>query len=213
VNPKTATVVEMLPELHRASSFELDGGFTVTHGFGGAVRGSYATHDYPIAVGFSVPDPFNPGTAVDADAFHKARRKEFALDFMANYMSEIAHNWRLRVFGGPTHFSADQDMLGSLRFNEAFPPYSVAVTDLSKHGLNVSAWGYNLGGDLSYFFSTHVGLGGGVHFNRGIVKDIHIPIPQLSNGPLPILVLGPSVPQADLSVGHTTLAAGVRFRY
>jgi hypothetical protein len=108
-------------------------------------------------------------------------------------------------------------MLKSLRYNELSSgpstPHTVNITSLSTDRLDASAWGYNLGGHVSYFFSKHVGVGGGIRFSRGAVKDFASGIPGAEGGDLGILFPSGLGAMEDLRVGHTSLAVGVRLRY
>jgi hypothetical protein len=209
-----ASIAQSTPALGSAKSFDIDGGFTITHGFGGAVRWGHTEHDYPTAVGFALSNPFvAPSEALAGKATDAFDRNESALDFMATYSFDIAYNTPVRVFGGPTYFLVEQAALESVSYDEAFAPHSVDITGLSTRNVDLSAWGYNVGADVSYFFTRHVGIGGGVRLNRGTATNVEFPLPGLTGGPLPILFPSGSTPPTDFHVGHATLAVGVRLRY
>jgi hypothetical protein len=217
IGPVRTSIAEGIPALRYGSGVDVDGGLTIAHGFGAAVRVGYTKHDYPIDVGFSMFNPSAvPAVATAIGASNEVKRQEYALDFMLNYMSDIGHHMRVRVFGGPSYFFVEQGVIEKVVFNETYGPstiHAVEITDLTTRSSNDTAWGYNFGGDVSYFFSKHVGVGGGVRFNRGTVDDVAIRIPGVYYSGLPIsFFLAGSASTEDLIVGHTTLAVGIRLR-
>jgi hypothetical protein len=115
------------------------------------------------------------------------------------------------VFGGPTYFHVEQAMVSNVDFTSIFglPQLpgvvsAVSIDTIETEDVDGGAWGYHFGGDVAYFFSRHVGVGGGLRYSEG--KKIEaVPIP-IDN---PVAF----DEEAELDTGYFTIAVGMRFRF
>ena len=96
----------------------------------------------------------------------------------------------MRLYGGPTYFSVSQDLISSSLSGEP----TTAST---------SAWGYHVGGDFGYFFTKHIGLGGGVRYSGATVT-----IPDTAKDRF-----SSEGHTQDVRVGGSSLAFGLRVRF
>ena len=100
------------------------------------------------------------------------------------------------LFGGPTYFRVNQDVVGNVETNETFP-YDVAqyagATVSREHASHI---GFNAGTDVALFFTRTLGVGGLVRFSQGTVQ-----LPSPSGG------------TASVKVGGLQLGAGVRMKF
>jgi len=97
---------------------------------------------------------------------------------------------QVRLYGGPTYFSVSQDLLSSFPFSEP----TTAST---------SAWGYHVGGDIGYFVTKHIGLGGGVRYAGATVTIPDTAMDRFSS----------EGHTQDVRVGGPSLAFGLRVRF
>jgi hypothetical protein len=95
---------------------------------------------------------------------------------------------QVRLYGGPTYFSVSQDLINS-------PPHGATTA-------STSAWGYHVGGDFGYFFTKHIGLGGGVRYSGATVTIPDTAARYSSEGQT-----------QDVRVGGTSLVFGLRVRF
>jgi hypothetical protein len=68
---------------------------------------------------------------------------------------------------------------------------------------STSAWGYHVGGDIGYFVTKHIGLGGGVRYAGATVT-----IPDTAR-----VRFSGEKPTQDVRVGGPSLAFGLRVRF
>jgi hypothetical protein len=189
------------PELGTAKGPEFAGGGTFGPGIGFGVRFIRVKSEYVPGMAIEIPHPgFFNRHATDADVLSTAlERNDLDLDFFVLYDVPTAEEWRVRVFGGPTYFRVKQEMIGEIRYEQFVFGQSntVNITEGRFNEIEGSAWGFNVGADIAYFFTRHVGVGGVVRFNNGTVTV---------DEPL-------SGEDADLDAGRTTFGAGLRLRF
>ncbi|MEP7309027.1 MAG: hypothetical protein ABJA98_26275 [Acidobacteriota bacterium] len=179
------------------------GGFGFPHGIGFSLHFDGENYSGPAGLAISIPSPYFLNTsATDArPTTSTLERRERALDIGAEYVMPAPDWLRLRVFGGPTVFYVSNEMVSDIQYNQVASSLIrinvVAINTFTKN--EVTAWsvGFHVGTDAALFFSRHVGLGGGVRFNRGTVT-VH---DTLSNQ------------DAGLRVGHLAFNGGLRLRF
>lgn len=201
-------IAQLYEELPRAAGFDIEGGYTFGSNVGFGVRWVRARYDYTVAVGIGVSHPLTGGIAGDGEESDEFRRTESAVDLMATYHVPLTNpNVRLRLFGGPSYFSIEQQMVRNVSFihtTNLFGTVNLAtITAIQDEDVDGTAWGYNVGADVGYFFSRHVGVGAGLRFNHATISDVDIPITGAIAGDR----------EAELDAGHMTFAFGVRFRF
>jgi hypothetical protein len=128
-------------------------------------------------------------------------RKDRSIDILAMYTVPTPDPIRIRLFGGPTHFKVTQEMVSDVFFNQAFTlagANTVDITRSEQQRVEGSAWGFNLGADVAYFFSRYIGVGGVVRFNKGTIEMEEEP---LTGEP------------AEWKAGHTIVGGGLRVRF
>jgi len=195
----TSVSVEATDQVRRrATGFGAEGGLTFGLGIGFGLRLERVTHAYAIGFRLLSAHPTRSDlVATDADMTDSVfRRTTTSTDIMATWVVPTPHDSVLiRVFGGPTIFYASHETVsdaGILRsFNNSGTINTVTLNtaNVSRQLLAGGGTGYNAGADAAFFFSRYLGVGAGMHFNKGVVY------------------------QTDLEVGRVTAAAGLRFRY
>lgn len=201
---ETATAATTYPTFSRATGRAVDAGVNVHSMFGLGVHFDPVNYEYPVGLAVNIPHPaiFNR-FASDADVTSETlERRDRGIDVYAAFIPHTPDAWRIRLFGGPTHFTVTQEMVEGVRYNQVFNPLTGAnVVDITTHTnktVEDSAWGFNVGADVSYFFSKYVGVGGVARFNRGTVKIASEPFTTEST---------------ELKAGHTAVGGGLRLRF
>jgi hypothetical protein len=185
------------------TDFGLAGGVGFVHGIGVSLHFDGQNYSQPAGLGISIPSPYflNRIAADGSVTAGLLERRERAVDIGAEYIIPSPAWLRVRVFGGPTYFHVTNQMVAIISYDQVasalIPINVVAITKYTS--TEVAGWsiGFHVGADAAYFFSRHVGVGGGTRFNRGTVtvKD------PLSNQ------------DADLRLGHLALSGGLRLRF
>ena len=101
-------------------------------------------------------------------------REEIAVDVQATLILPIARHFDLSLFGGPTFFTVEQDLVTSVSNTETFPFDTTTFDAATAERQSQSGIGFNVGVDFAYFLQaagsgTRVGLGTLVRFSRGSI--------------------------------------------
>jgi hypothetical protein len=93
-------------------------------------------------------------------------RRETAVHIQLRAAAPVRRNLEVAVFGGPSFFSVNQMVVGSVDYAEQYPYDTATFTSAPTKDADTSGIGYNVGGDVTYFFSRQVGVSGGAQFSR-----------------------------------------------
>jgi hypothetical protein len=69
------------------------------------------------------------------------------------------------VFGGPSFFQVQQGIVTGVRYSESYPFDSAAFASAETTSAKESKAGFNVGGDLAYFFTRQLGVGFAAQFS------------------------------------------------
>jgi hypothetical protein len=120
-------------------------------------------------VSASVPHPFyfnQPRTATFTTSLLQAH--EVAVHIPIVYMPPAyGRLGRVKVlaYGGPSVFRLSQTLVTELLFDDVYPFETVKITGVDTEEQTAVRWGYHVGGDVSYFFTRTVGVGGGLRYS------------------------------------------------
>jgi len=148
-------------DVKSAPAFNVSGGSMLTERFGVAVGVSRFSRSTPSTFSASVPHPFvfNQPRSVSGD-IGGLTREELALHVQARLVVPVSRRLEGMVFGGPSFFQVKQDLVDDFTLTETYPydtaTFNQGITSTAKK----SKIGFNVGADVSYFFSRQVGLGG-----------------------------------------------------
>lgn len=158
------------------ASFDFGGGAMITPQIGVGVSLVGTAHRAVPELFVSVPHPnfFNALGNDTTDADREFWRREGSINLQLVGVSELDDNVRLRVFGGPSWFRVEQDLVSNLRYAQVFGVFTrvneVAITSYDHvEKVEGTGWGYHVGADLSVFFTRVVGVGGFARYSRGTV--------------------------------------------
>jgi hypothetical protein len=200
-----AMIDATIPELSNALGAGAEAGFNFARGrgIGIGVRYEEARWEYSSPIVVVASDPaFLFGTATASDVTgDDLERRERTIDVSLQWAAPLNQRITIRMFAGPTLHVVDQDMVSSVAFAPTFDASGningVAITGHERQQVQASTAGFHVGGDVSVFFSRHIGVGVGVRRHHATV-DITDP---LSGQP------------AELSLSRFTISTGLRLRF
>ena len=141
-------------------ALDVSGGVRVWQNLAIGVGVSRFRRDVDANVAARIPHPFffdqhRPisGTAVGP------RRQEIAVHVQALWIVPVNDRFDLALFGGPTFVDVTQGLLTEVEFTETFPFDTATFTGAATGEQSKSAVGFNVGVDLAFYFSGHLGVG------------------------------------------------------
>ena len=188
------------------ADFDFGGGVMFTPSFGLGVSFAGTAHQDHAQLGIRIPHPFSPNAhATDsAPTDVKLARVDSAAHIQAVFAGHPSERMTVRVFAGPSYFRLRQEAVGFVRFDQAFlifsPGNAVEITGYESSRIDFDdsgGWGFNLGADVSVFFTRVVGLGAFARVARGTVEVVD---------PL-------SASLMDLTTGGFQAGGGLRLRF
>ena len=99
-------------------------------------------------------------------------------------------------FAGPTFFNVEQQLVTDVNFVHTYPFDTATFSSAVASRESASAIGFNVGADVTYYFTDHVGIGWFTRYSRATLK-----LPSAGNGTL------------DIKPGGLHAAGGLRLRF
>jgi hypothetical protein len=118
-----------------------------------------------IAVSASLPHPFlfNANRAIEGTA--AGEHEETAAHLQVAYIVPIGTKMEAVIFGGPSFFTVKQSVVTAVGFSESYPYDTATFTVAEVETEEEQKTGFNVGADVAYYFTKHVGVGGVVRFS------------------------------------------------
>jgi hypothetical protein len=176
--------------------YDVAAGAKVRRNLGVSLAASYRQQTELGQVSATIPHPFyfNQARLVAGEAGLK--HSDVALHLAAQYMMPVSERLQVSLFGGPTYFRVNQDVVSNVETNETFPYDEAQFAGATASREHASHIGFNAGTDVSLFFTRRLGVGGLVRYSQGTVQ---LPTPGGS--------------AASLKVGGLQAGAGVRVKF
>ena len=184
-NQATSTTFDdnvVFPEFHEDADFNAaygvgtgavfdgGGGVRLPNGLGFGLGFSRFERLDPAAIDARIPHPFffdRPrslnGSAPDLT------RLETAVHLEVRWFAPVAEAVEFAVFGGPTFFNLQQDLVTSIAYDHSYPYNEAAYGSASSTALSASAVGFHAGADIGFFFSEVVGVGALLRYSAASV--------------------------------------------
>ncbi len=184
-NQATSTTFDdnvVFPEFHEDADFNAaygvgtgtvfdgGGGVRLPNGLGFGIGVSRFERLDPAAIDARIPHPFffdRPrslnGSAPDLT------RLETAVHVEVRWFAPVTEAVELSVFGGPTFFNLQQDLVTSIAYDHSYPYNEAAYGSASTSALSASAMGFHAGADVGFFFSEAVGVGALLRYSAASV--------------------------------------------
>jgi hypothetical protein len=96
-------------------------------------------------------------------------RTETAVHGQLYYDMRPRGPWRVRLFGGPSYFSVEQEVVTGVEADEAYPFDTAAFRRATTARAKGSAAGFNAGLEVARMFNPRVGAGALVRYSRASV--------------------------------------------
>ncbi|HEX7795030.1 MAG TPA: hypothetical protein VF456_11795 [Vicinamibacterales bacterium] len=155
------------------------------------VRGQDASIDARIPHPFFFNQLRTATFTTDALSAH-----EVALHIPAVWTPGAIGPFRITIFGGPSIFHVSQTVITDLVLNDQYPFDTVTITGVKTASRKGTLFGFNAGGDVAYYFTPTVGVGGVVRYSHARLKfddDTGV--------------------TTDGNAGGLSIGAGLRFRF
>jgi hypothetical protein len=150
-------------------AFDIGGGVRLVQNLGVGISYSRYRTDQTGDLAVSIPHPwfYNEHAFDNLDV--PLKRTEKALHIDAVYMFPLTERLQLAVFGGPTRFQYEQEVVEDFGLSSSIETdmsFNIELEEPLLRTLEGSVWGYNVGADVIYLFSRNVGVGGLVRYSR-----------------------------------------------
>lgn len=155
--------------------FDAGAGLRLWRQMGLSLAVSQAASSSRAEVTASVPHPFfdDRDRMVSGEA-GDVERRERAAHLQLFYEVPSAGRWRLRLFGGPSYFTVEQDLVSDVTVDEAFPFDTATFKSAITSRATGSGLGFHAGADASWMFTRKVGAGMLLRYARGAI-DLNAP--------------------------------------
>ena len=183
-------------EVKGGATFDIGGGARLWRSLGVGVGVTRLSSSTASALSGAVPHPFyfNRPRPVTGQAVG-LNRNELAVHLQAQLLAPIGSRMQVTLFGGPSFFRVEQELVTSFAWSETYPFDDAAFNNATTSGAKGSSVGFNAGADVAYFFARHVGIGAVLQFSRATIA----------------LDLSESSP--EVRVGGTKAGGGLRLRF
>ena len=139
--------------------YDGSGGVRIWRNLGLGVGVSRYTLDVSSRVSARVPHPFFFGRDRTISGTVPLVRDETAVHLQALAILPATRSLTVTLFGGPTFFTVEQGLVTDVRFMHTYPYDGAEFSDAITASQSNSKVGFNVGADIAYYFSGHVGIG------------------------------------------------------
>ena len=148
--------------------FDAGGGVRVWRNLGIGAGVSLFSHTGDAGITARIPHPFffDRHRAIDGTEPGFAR-EETAVHLQALWVIPASRSIHITLSGGPTFFTVKQDLVTGVNYDHAYPYDVATLSGTDKQGHSVSTTGFNVGGDVAFYFTEWIGVGGTVRLSRG----------------------------------------------
>ena len=194
---ETATV-DISQTINNGAFFDFSGAYKVRDNLGVGMAYDFVSNSGDGTVSGSLPHPqfFDQPRTFTASADDLAH-SENAFHFMAVWFVPFTDKVDFTISGGPSVFNVKQELIRGVTFSEIPPNFtSVTIDSVEVIELRDSAWGFNIGADMTYALTPSIGVGALVRYSHGTV-EFNVSDTQT----------------ADVTAGGFQIGGGVRFKF
>ena len=157
-------------ELATGPLFDIGGTVRVWRNLGVGAAVSVFTRDDAASVTARIPHPFffNRNREINGSK-EGLKREERAVHVQAVWLVPANGSFQVMLFGGPTFFKVEQDLVTNVLFSHEYPYDSARFTGTVVVSRTESKVGFNVGADLGFYFSKNAGVGWLIRFSRASV--------------------------------------------
>ena len=147
--------------------FDVGGGVRVAPYFalGGGI--SWFNTEERARVSAQVPHPifFNRDRSISGVS-SPLTRSEMAVHLQAFVVLPATNSLTVMGFAGPTFFNVEQQLVSDVNFNHAYPFDTATFSGAVARRESDSTVGFNVGADVTFYFTDHVGIGWLTRYSR-----------------------------------------------
>ena len=194
---ETATV-DISQTINNGAFFDFSGAYKFRDNLGFGMAYDFVSNSGDGTVSGSLPHPevFDQPRTFTASADDLAH-SENAFHFMAVWFVPFTDKVDFTISGGPSVFNVKQELIRGVTFSEIPPNFtSVTIDSVEVVELRDSAWGFNIGADMTYALTPSIGVGALIRYSHGTV-EFNVSDTQT----------------ADVTAGGFQIGGGVRFKF
>jgi hypothetical protein len=184
-------------DVPRAAAFTIGGHVRVWRQLSAGVSYGQSSRSTSAQITGSLPHPFffsrNRQIAGDVS---NATRKDATVAVHLRAAFPVARQTMLSVFGGPAWIAVTQSIVEQVNFSESYPYDTASFTSASVRNAKHSKAAFQVGTDVTHFFSRRFGVGGGFRYSAATVN-----LPSLDSDVLKI------------KAGGLDVTTGIRLRF
>jgi hypothetical protein len=176
-------------------AFDVSGAYLVWKNLAVGVGLTLFSASTTTTIDAQVPHPFFFNQPRTVTGEFDGDRSETAVHIQAKWLVPVNNKMLVTVFGGPSFFKIEQDIVNDFEISESYPFDTATFTRAIATSQSESAVGINVGGDVAYFFTPSVGVGGTVQYSGATVE---MTVPSGT---------------ADVKAGGLQVGGGLRLRF
>lgn len=178
-------------------AFDLSGGAMIARHVGVAAGVTRVARSTPTTIDASVPHPFffSRPRSLSGDV-GGLKREELGIHIQARGLVPIGSRMELSVFGGPSFFRVEQDLVERFDYREGYPYDTATLASATSSTAKKSGVGFNAGGDIAVFFTRQLGFGFGAQYSRATLA-----------------IASPAGGTVEAKVGGLQTGGGLRLRF
>jgi hypothetical protein len=169
LNQETASVETAYP-IDAGPLFDVGVAVRLWRGLGAGVAVSRFNGDGTVSVTASLPHPlfFQRPRNVSGETSGIAR-EETGVHIQAQYQLPPFGKLHVVAFGGPSVLDIKQSIVTDVNFTEDYPFDTASFVGVDSRRIAGTANGFNVGADVRWMFTRHIGAGGVIRFTRAKV--------------------------------------------
>ena len=151
-------------------AFDVSGSYLVWKQLAVGVGLTLFSTSTPTTINAQVPHPFFFNQPRTVTGEFDGDRSETAVHIQAKWLVPVSPKILVTIFGGPSFFSVKQDIVNDFEYSESYPFDTATFSRAITASQSESAVGVNVGGDVAYFLTPNVGVGGSVQYSGATVQ-------------------------------------------
>ena len=169
LNRETASVETDYP-IDAGPLFDAGFGSRFWKGLGAGIAFSRLSVDTTVQVEATLPHPlfFQRNRQISGETSGLAR-DETGIHIQAQYHLPPFGGLYVVVAGGPSVLDIQQSIVTDVNFTEEFPFDTATYVGVDSQRVAGTATGFNVGADVRWMFSRHIGVGGLVRYSQAAV--------------------------------------------
>ena len=151
--------------------FDVSGGVRVAPYFALGAGISWFSTEETAGVSAQLPHPlfFNRNRSISGVSL-PLTRSEMAVHLQALVVVPATNSLTVMGFAGPTFFNVEQQVVTDVNFTHAYPFDTATFSSAVASRESGSAIGFNVGADVTWYFTDHVGIGWFTRYSRATLE-------------------------------------------